>query len=144
MQLLEELAGLFAEKLDALKSVVTIVQLETKLARLSVYPLILNVCMLLVISMGIWLSTMTLLGYVALLAFDNIIMAMLSMMVLNVVSFLGLLKYLAYNLKNMSFEKTRAYLSDERDNDEQEKTSHRRNRGDGKKMALPSSKSRRT
>jgi hypothetical protein len=128
MRILEELAGLLAEKLDTMKSIVAIVQLETRLARLSVYPLILNICMLLIISMGMWLSTMTLLGYFALLAFNNMIGAILSIMMLNVVFFLGLLKYLSFNLKNMSFTKTRAYLLDERDNDEPKKTIAHRNR----------------
>ncbi len=143
MEILEEIAGLVAEKLGAFKTVIAIVKLETRLARLSVYPLLLNLCMLLIVSMGVWFSTMTLLGYFALLAFDNIMKAMMSILLLNVVFFIGLLKYLAFNLKNMSFEKTRAYLLNESD-DEQETSIAYRDSKAGKKIAISTSKNKST
>jgi hypothetical protein len=143
MKILEELAGLVAEKLGAFKTIIAIVKLETRLARLSVYPLLLNLCMLLIVSMGLWFSTMTLLGYAALLAFDNIMKAIVSILLLNVVFLIGLLKYLSFNLKNMSFEKTRAHLLSER-NDEQETSIAFRDSKDGKKIAISSSKNKGT
>ena len=95
-------------------------KLEAKLAMLSVYPLIINVCMLLVILTSTWLALMGMLGYGLMLAFDSIILAMSGVLLVNGLVLGLLFGYLLFNLKNMSFAKTRAYLS--RDKDESKKT----------------------
>ncbi|MCR9191216.1 MAG: hypothetical protein NXI01_00960 [Gammaproteobacteria bacterium] len=85
-------------------------KLETKLAGLSIYPLLLNLCFLFVIMITTWLSTMLFLGHGMVLWTHNIVASIGCMLILNLFLMFGMLKYLAYNLKNMSFEKTRAHL----------------------------------
>ncbi len=141
MKIIEEIAGLVSGKLDVFKTIVSIIRLETRLAGLSVYPLLLNVCMLLIVLMAMWLSTLLLVGYLALLTFDSTIAAIIFILLLNGGLFLGLLKYLTFNLKKMSFEKTRKYVFNTESNhdDEQKTTSHCKNRDDGKNITLPTS-----
>ena len=139
MKIVEEIEGFFSSKLGVIKAVITIIKLETRLAGLSVFPLLLTMCMLFVVLIATWLSSLLLLGYFAKLMFDNIILAIVAVLLLNVGLFLGLLKYLAFNLKKMSFEKTRAYISNKESNehDKQEKTINRSNSNDGKDITLP-------
>ena len=134
MNILEEINGLVSNKIGVIKSVISIIKLETRLAGLSIYPLLLNVCMLIIVLIAIWFSCMLLLGYFTLSLFDNMITAISSILFLNVVLFVGLLKYLMFNLQKMSFEKTREFIS-RRENGhyEQEKKNNCKNSNDGKK-----------
>ena len=124
MNVFEHLEGFVSGKLSIIKTVVSLIQLETRLAGLSVYPLLLNLCMLFIVLMAVWLSTMLLLGYLFLFLFDNTFAAILFILFLNVVLLVLLLKYLMFNLKKMSFEKTRAYFSNKEssEHDKLEKT----------------------
>ena len=120
MHFIDELLGLFSSQLSVIKTVFSMTKLEAKLALLSVYPLIINVLMLLVILMGTWLIAMSLLGYGLLQVINSVTWVLLAMLVLNLLVLGLLVSYLFFNLKNMSFEKTRAYLL--RDNHESKKT----------------------
>ena len=137
MNIFDEIEGLVSSKISIIKTTLSIIKLETRLAGLSIYPLLLNICMLLIVLMTIWSSTMILLGHFALLAFDNTILAISSILLLNVGLLLGLMKYLMFNLQNMSFEKTRAYISSkESDDDKQEKKINYQNSSDGKNTTI--------
>lgn len=111
MKIVEELEGLVTSGLGLMQSIISIVKLETRLAGHSIFPLLLNVCMIGVIVMTLWMSTMALLGYCVVLAFDTILGALCFVLILNLTVLFGLFKYLQFNLKNMSFRKTRAYFS---------------------------------
>ena len=139
MKIIEEVVGLVSSKLDVLKTMISIIKLETRLAGLSVYPLLLNILMLLIVVMALWLLILLLLGYFVVLVSNNVIMAMMLTILFNVAVCLGLLKYLAFNLKKMSFEKTREFiLSKEIDQNEKSKnTTSKKNCDDGKKIKMP-------
>ncbi|CEG56977.1 hypothetical protein [Legionella fallonii] len=107
----EHIEGLVNSKISVLKTLFSIFKLEARLAGLSVYPLLLNVCMLFVILITLWLSTMLVIGYLAMLFLQTLLQATLFIILVNLILFFILLKYLTFNLSNMSFEKTRAYLS---------------------------------
>lgn len=125
MKILEEIEALVSNKIEVIKTMTSIFKLETKLARLSIYPLLLNLCMLAVVFMTGWLSCMVLLGYFAMLKCHSLPLALSFILFLNVVLFVGLLTYLKFNLQNMSFVKTRKFISTrETGHHEQETTDH--------------------
>ena len=111
MKIFEHLEGLASSYVGVTKTVLSIIKLETRLAGLTVYPLIINTCMVLIVLMTIWVSLMCLIGFLILHAFGNPLMAMSCVLALNIALLIILLFYLNYNLKNMSFEKSRAYFS---------------------------------
>ena len=111
MKIFEHLEGLASSYVGVTKTVLSIIKLETRLAGLTVYPLIINTCMVLIVLMTIWVSLMCLIGFLILHAFGNPLMAMSCVLALNIALLLILHFYLNYNLKNMSFEKSRAYFS---------------------------------
>jgi hypothetical protein len=114
MDLLREIEGLVLSKLRLIDSSISLIKLESKLAGLSIFPLLVNIVLLLVITLTTSITFMLLIGYFALLIFNNILIAILSILVLNGLLCLCLIKYLSFNLKSMSFEKTRKHLlSDE-------------------------------
>lgn len=126
MNVLEHIEGLVSTKLQVFKTVISLIKLEARLAGLSIAPLILNICMLFVVFITVWLSTMFLVGYLTLIACNNLIISTLIVLFLNLGLLLGLYKYLGFNLKSMSFEKTRAYFSENESphHDKLEKTSN--------------------
>ena len=139
MKLIEQIEGLVSNKIATLKTIFSIVKLEARLAGLSIFPLLLNVCMLFVILITLWLSIMFLIGYCAVLFLGTFLSAGFLILFLNLSLLLGLLKYLKYNLNNMSFEKTRAYLSSKEssEDDKLKKTLNRENCNDGKNITTP-------
>ncbi|MCC5793059.1 MAG: hypothetical protein JJT82_10715 [Legionellaceae bacterium] len=138
MKLLEEMAGLVSHRLGVVKTLFSILQLETRLAGLSIFPLLINLCMLFVVMLTLWLSAMFLAGYAVASAFASPLSAICAVFILNVVLVLGLARYLMFNLKNMSFEKTRAYFTQKENpvDDKQEKKVERKNRATGKEITI--------
>jgi hypothetical protein len=135
MRFIDEMEGLVSSQVNVIKIGLSMTRMEAKLAMLSVYPLIINVCMLLVILVSTWLTVMGILGYELMQVFDSMILAMSGILIVNVLV-LGLLcRCLLFNLKNMSFEKTRAYLS--RGKDEPQKTGEECNSNIGQKISEP-------
>ena len=115
MNAIEHIEGLVSSKMCAIKTIVTIAKLEARLAGLSVLPLLLNVSLLVVVFLSIWLTTLLLIGYGAMILCGNILCAIVFVLFINLVLMFGLIKYLEFNLKNISFEKTRAYFSNNKD-----------------------------
>ena len=111
MKLFEQIDGFASDCLSVIKTVVAIFKLEAKLARLSIFPLLLNLCSLLIIAITVWLSSMFILGYYSLLTFNSIIIAAAIILLINLLILILLIQYLKFNLRNLSFEKTRAYFS---------------------------------
>lgn len=110
MKILEEIISLVSDKISVFKSVGSIIKLETRLAGLSIVPFLLSIIVLLISVMGLWLVAAVLMGYGIFQLSDSILIAIVSVLVLNIAACLGLVKYLVFNIKNMSFEKTREYL----------------------------------
>lgn len=138
MKILEHIEGLVSGKLAIVKMVMQMVKLEARLAGLSVYPLLINLCMLLIVLMTTWLAATVLMGYGLLLAFERPVVAILSVLVLNIVLLGVLLNYLSFNLRKMSFEKTREFFSNTAGNehDKLEKTANHETGSDREKIKI--------
>lgn len=117
MKLLEELDGYISSQFSSLKSLLSLIKLEAKLAGLSIFPLLINICMLFIILISFWLSIMTLSFYFLFVQTASIWIALGSVTLFNFIVLIGLGKYLAYNLKAMSFERTRNYFNSQENND---------------------------
>ncbi len=143
MKIIEEIEGFFSEKVSAFKTLTSMMKMEAKLAGLSVFPLLINLCALFIILITVWFSLMALSGYLILPFVGTPVLAVLSIFILNMILFFGLLKYLTYNLRNMSFEKTREYFSrTENDDYEQiEKTTNSQHSVDAETTVLSTNES---
>ncbi|TAL64822.1 MAG: hypothetical protein EPN84_02650 [Legionella sp.] len=111
MSTLEQLEGLVSAKIGAIKDLFTLIKLEAQLARLSIFPLILNLCLLFVILIGLWFSLMLLLGTGIYYVWDNLVIAIFGVFLVNLLAAFGLFKYLNFNVRNISFTHTRAYFA---------------------------------
>lgn len=111
MNVIEDIGGLVSNKIEVFKTIYAIVKLETRLAGLSILPIILNTVMILVVVMTLWSSMMILVGHSLVQFFSSFVAGVLGVMCLNLMLVFGLIQYLSFNLKNMSFEKTRAYFN---------------------------------
>lgn len=128
MDIIEHLEGLVFTKLATLKAAFALVKLETRLAKLSILPLVLNAVFLLVIVTTLWFLLMLLMGYGLMYHFNNIWMTITTLLITNLAVFFFVYHALKSNLKNISFEKTRDYLSEkgQLNHDECEKTIKKR------------------
>lgn len=110
MGFIDEIEGLVSSQFNVIKEGLLLTRLEARLALLSIYPLIINVCLLFVMLVSTWLVMMGMLGYGLMQYVDSVLLALSGVLMVNIL-LLGLLfRYLVFNLKSMSFEKTRAYL----------------------------------
>lgn len=139
MGLKDDLEGFVSTKLSIIKTILSIVKIETRLAGLSVFPLIVSLCLLLIVISTTWLLTISLLGYWISLHSGSVFLAFLVLILLHAIIFLGLVKYLIFNIKNMSFEKTRAIFSNKesQNDDKSTKTTACRTQKDGTDFSLP-------
>ncbi len=111
MNVFEQIEGFFTGQFNALKLLYTLLKLETKLARMSIIPMIVSVFLLLIVLFTLWTSIMVLFGYYVFYLTHSILLSIVSICGLNFIMVLGLVKYLSFNIRAMSFEKTRAYLN---------------------------------
>jgi len=140
MPVLEELEGLISSKWGIFTSLLSLIKLEVKLAGLSIYPLLLNLFMLFIILITVWCAAMLMFGYWIMQAYNSGFIAISAVLLLNTVLLVILLKYLMFNLRSMSFEKTRLYLSRQKEGNDNDlkKTGDFGDSRDGKKIAVPS------
>lgn len=111
MNIIEELEGLISSKTKSMQLLLSLLKLETSLARFSIIPLVFNIIVILVIVLTTWFATMMLWGYLFYMLSTSVLLAVVSIVLLNLILLYFLLRLMKYNLKNMSFEKTRAFLS---------------------------------
>jgi hypothetical protein len=111
MKIFEEVETYISGQFNSIKMLLTLIKLEAKLAGLTIVPLLINICMLFVILITFWLSAMMLLGYFILMTSNNFWIAIGVIITLNLLILGALLKYLTFNLKAMSFQKTRLYFT---------------------------------
>jgi hypothetical protein len=127
MNFLDHLEGFITGNLKVIKTFLSLIKLEARLAGLSIFPLLLNLCMLLIIFMSVWIAAMVLLGYCIFIWGESPLGAMASVLGINIALLLSLMKYLSFNLRKMSFEKTRQCFSqNKRINYELTKTTNER------------------
>jgi hypothetical protein len=135
MKIFDQIQGLASNSLGVVKTVFSIMKLEAKLAGMSIYPFLLNICMLFIVLITLWCSAMVLMGYLIAINTGYITIAIGSVLALNLIVGILLLSYLKFNLKCMSFEKTREYFeTGKTDYARVEKTNPRQNHHDGKKI----------
>jgi hypothetical protein len=135
MDLLKQVENLISAKISVIKAVLTILRLEARLAGLSIVPLVLNLFMLFAVLISLWLSVSALLGYGILLIINNIPLTLVLMVLFHLGMFWVLAKYLTFNIKSMSFEKTRSYLfQNENTTNEHEKAIKGANSADGSNL----------
>lgn len=128
MKVLSHLEGFISENIKVAKTFISLVKLEARLAGLSIFPLLLNLCMLIVITFGVWLSAMLLLQYFLQLWLGNYITSISLVFLFNLIIFFTLIKNVSLYLKRMSFAKTRESLNHQvRANHESTKTVADRN-----------------
>lgn len=111
MKIIEELEGFVSNKIGIVSTLMSLFKLEARLAGLSVYPLLINLCMLLITLLTAWISAMLLIGYLFYLYLGTLLFSVIFVFLVNFILIACLLKYLTYNLKSMSFMKTRKYFS---------------------------------
>lgn len=120
MNPLEEFSSLIGSKAKVLQALLQLFKLESRLSGLKLMSVLLNLVMMLVIAFTIYLSSMFLVGYGVYLYFNSLILTFVAILILNAIVFKILLSCLSTNLKLMSFEKTRKFLSGS-ENDEENK-----------------------
>lgn len=111
MKIIEELEGYVSNKIGIVSTLLSLFKLEARLAGLSIYPLLINLCMLLITLLTTWCTVMLLVGYFVYIYFGTLVLGLALVFMLNLILIACLLKYLTYNLKSMSFMKTRKYFS---------------------------------
>lgn len=111
MEALKQVEELVSTRIHLVKTIFSVMRLEAQLAGLSVFPLVLNICLLLIVLMTFWIGISLLLGYEFFVISNNFLLSLVLVVLFNLGVLLGLAKYLTFNLKNMSFEKTRSYFS---------------------------------
>lgn len=143
MNILEQLDGLVSAKIGELNALFGLFKLEARLAGLTVFPLLLNLCLMLIILTGVWLSFMIVLGSLIFTYYPNLLVTASSVFILNISLLFGLVKYLQNNLRNLSFVHTRAYFSKQETNhDSIETPVEKRDCSNADNIALPTKQGR--
>ncbi|VEG92069.1 hypothetical protein [Legionella spiritensis] len=111
MKIIEHIEGLVATRYSVIRDVLALIKLEAKLARLSVLPLLLTLCFLIVILIITWSLLMLLLGYVFMYFLNDTLLSIVGVLTVNILFFILSLSCLMSNLKKISFAKTREYFA---------------------------------
>lgn len=130
MKIFEEFDAYISSRLNSIGSLLSLIKLEAKLAGLTVLPLLINLCLLFVILLSFWFSLMSLAVYLIFVQAHSFWIALGSITLLNLIALIALIRYLAFNLKTMSFEKTRHYFNSQEstEHDKLEKKANRSNK----------------
>ena len=137
MKLIEELEGLVSSKWGVITSLISLMKLEARLAGLSIAPLLLNLFVLFIVLITVWFTAMAMLGYGVFHLYGSGMIAISSVLLINIVALTILIKCLSLNLKKMSFEKTRNYFSSNQEPDDHEqKAADVRDSSDGRNLAV--------
>lgn len=117
MKLLNELDAYISSQFNAAKALLTLFKLEAKLAGRSIVPLLITLCLFSVISISFWLSLMIFAGYLIFLYLANVWISLALICLFNLIILVLLINYLSFNLRMMSFERTRHYFNAEESTD---------------------------
>lgn len=111
MKWLTELDGLITGKCRLIQTLLTLIKLEARLAGLSMYPLLLGICLVFPILITTWAAAMVMVGYGFLSWSGSLILTFLLIFLLNLTLLILLARLLKSHLKHMSFAKTRHYFN---------------------------------
>jgi hypothetical protein len=111
MKLIEDVEQFIESQLNSVRMLFDLVRLEAKLARMTLVPLVINFCLILVSIIMLWLSAMGLVGYVLIRLSNPIWLTLIIILILNFSLLFGLLRYLTFNLTALSFSQTRRHLT---------------------------------
>ncbi|MDX1837512.1 hypothetical protein DIZ81_06210 [Legionella taurinensis] len=115
MKLLTELEGFITGKISLVKTLVSLIRLEARLAGQSVYPLLVNACLLLTLLITTWATVAVLIGYGLLLVSGSLIVTLLLILFIHLALLALSAGRLKTNLHRMSFARTRHYLNAPKD-----------------------------
>lgn len=110
-KLIAAITGLVTSKLEIYKTVARIFQLETRLAALSIAPLLLSLAMLIVALLTSWMALMVLAALILQSFLHNYALAVTIILLFNALLCLLLYRALHNYLRKMSFAKTREYFA---------------------------------
>ena len=116
MTFLASLEGFVYDYLAEIKALLAMVKAEVRLAGLSVLPLLLSLVCLFVVVITTWLSMLVLMGYFFLWTTGSLFFTLSSVFIINMLLLLLLIVSVRFNLRQMTFEKTRRYFSHEGSN----------------------------
>jgi hypothetical protein len=138
MEAIKQFEALIASKISVIKTLYSIICLEARLAGLSLLPLLVTAIILFVVLITAWMIAVFLMGYGIFLVSHHFILSISLVLLIHLVVVLSLVKYLAFNLKSMSFEKTRNYFSDHKSTEYEQlqETAETTNCTDGQKIAM--------
>lgn len=115
MNIIKETEQFISNKVEGIKALFSLITLEAQLAGLSIYPVLITLCLLFAIAITTWWALVVFIGYVFIITLHSVLWAILFVLFLNIGLISALLAYLSFNLKNMSFPKTREYFAYDHD-----------------------------
>lgn len=111
MSLIQEMKGVVMNLLGVINACLSVTTLEAKLAAYSVLPLLATVFFLFICILSSWLTIMAVVAYGLMQILHSVWLVLAGMIGLHGIALIILACCLRYNLKQMSFEKTRTYLA---------------------------------
>ena len=111
MSVLKTLEELVISQFQIVKTIATLFKLEARLAKISIAPLIITTCLMLIILSCVWMIFMALVGVAVYTAIHNVLFALLIVLICNILALCLLCMMIRHNINSMGFEKTRAYFT---------------------------------
>lgn len=110
MKAWNELEALLCDKVESVKTLLSMTAIEARLTQLSLTPFLLICGLLGLVLLTLWLSVMGILGCLVWMLQPTLIWVFTSIFLMNVLVLLMLQYGLRRHLRNMSFQKTRQYF----------------------------------
>lgn len=110
MEFLRHLESLLSNKLGIAKDLFKLFKLEARLAGMSVFPLLLSLSLVIAFVLTLWLTFMLLIGDLILILTQKPLLAIASLLVMNLILTLFFVRILKQRLEQISFARTRACL----------------------------------
>lgn len=125
MNFFKRLESYFASKFNITKDIFSLFKLEAKLAAMNIPGLLINISLLTVILLTIWMTLMLLLGDLIFSFTKQPLVAITSVLFINLLPIFFIIKDLKLRLQQMSFARTRDCLATAQDGNESEPTEER-------------------
>lgn len=102
--------GLITNQLGLIRACLSVTTLEAKLAVNSVLPLLVTVFLLFICILSTWFTVLVLIAYSLMQMVHSVLLVLVSMIGLHGIVLVILWYCFRFNLKQLSFQKTRAYF----------------------------------
>ncbi|KTD13401.1 hypothetical protein [Legionella jamestowniensis] len=109
---IEHLEGIITSKIATAKGMYTLFKLEAQLAGLNIVPLLISLGALVALCFSGWLTFIVLIGYLLMFLISPLL-AIIIVFILNIIALIITAKRIASCIRQMSFEKTRALLTNQ-------------------------------